>query len=86
MSCLYAKFKENPCVGTDVSIPLQRALTTKSAKAITKIKKYTFINFHQVIYALPSISCLILELLAVMVFEISYFLSKFAKDNNSNKI
>ena len=46
-------------------------------------KKYTFLNFHQLIYLLPSISCPDLELLAVTVFEISSFLcQKFAKGNN----
>ena len=44
----------------------------KNAKVITK-KIYTFINFHQLIYLLSSISCLDLELLAVTVFEISSF-------------
>ena len=59
---------------------LQRALTKKKAKTITK-KKDFFLNFHQVIHSLPSISCPTLELLAVTVFEISSFLSKFAKGN-----
>ena len=56
----------------------------KNAKAITKKKKHIFINFHQLIYSLPSISCPDLELLAVTVFEISSFLcQKFVKGNNS---
>ena len=48
---------------------LQRALTQKNAKVITKKKEiYCFIYFHRVIYSLPSISCPTLELLAVKVF------------------
>ena len=55
----------------------------KNAKAITK-KIYNFINFHQLIYLLPSISCLDLELLAVTIFEIScfFYVKKFAKGDN----
>ena len=53
---------------------LQRALTKKNAKTITKKKKYILLIFHQVIYSLPSISCPTLELLTVKVFEISSFL------------
>ena len=33
-----------------------------------------FLNFHQVIYSLPTISCPSLKLLAVMVFEVSSFI------------
>ena len=53
---------------------LQRVLTQKNAKVITKKYVYIFLNFHQVIYSLPSISCPTLELLALMDFEISSFL------------
>ena len=60
---------------------LQRTLIKKC-----KSDNYFFFNFHQVIHSLPSISCPILELLAVTVFEISYFLLKFAKGNNSIKL
>ena len=57
-------------------------INLKNSKAITK-KKNILINFHQLIYPLPSISCPDLELLAVTVFEISSFLcQKFAKGNN----
>ena len=49
-----------------------KGINLKNAKARTK-KKYTFINFHQLIYSLPSISCPDLELLAVTVFDISDF-------------
>ena len=56
-----------------------KGISLKNAKAITKNYIYIFINFHQLIYSLPSISCPDLELLAVMVFEISSFLcQKFA--------
>ena len=49
-----------------------KGINSKNAKAITKKSIYFFINFHQVIYSLPSISCPTLELLAA--FEISSFL------------
>ena len=51
-----------------------KGINLKNAKAITKNKIYFFINFHQLIFSLPSISCPDLELLAVEVFEISSFL------------
>ena len=42
-----------------------------------------FLNFHQVIYSLSSISRPSLKILAVIIFEISSFsMSKFAKGNN----
>ena len=59
-----------------------KGINLKNAKAITKKEMY-FINFHQVIYSLPSISCPDLELLAVTVIEVSSFLcQKFEKGNN----
>ena len=57
-------------------------INSKNAKTITKKKRNIFLNFHQVIHSLPSISYPTLELLAGTVFEISSFLSKFAKGNN----
>ena len=62
-----------------------KGINSKNAKALTKNKRF-FLNFHQVIHSLPSISCPTLELLAVTVFEISSLLSKFAKGNNSKII
>ena len=63
-----------------------KGINFKNTKTITK-KKYIFINFHQLIYSLPSISCPDLELLAVTLYEVSSFLcQKFAKGNNSKKI
>ena len=53
---------------------LAKRINSKNAKAIIKKKELYFIDFHQVIYSLPSISCPTLELLAVTVFEISSFL------------
>ena len=46
-----------------------KGIYLKKAKAITtrQIEIY-FINFHQLIYSLPSISCPDLKLLAVTVF------------------
>ena len=50
-------------------------LLKKNAKAKTKKKEiHFFLNFHQVIYSLTSISCSTLVLLAGRVFEISSFL------------
>ena len=51
-----------------------KGINSKNAMAITKRKEIYFIDFHQVIYSLPSISCPTLELLVVTVFEISSFL------------
>ena len=45
-----------------------KGINSKNAKAMTKKKTVYFIDFHQVIYSLPSISCPTLELLAVTVF------------------
>ena len=53
----------------------QRAITCKNAKGNNSKKiKYFFLNFHQVIYSVSSISCPSLKLLAAIVFEISSFL------------
>ena len=41
-----------------------------------------FYNFHQNIYSLSTITSPSLKVIAVIVFEISNFLSKFAKGNN----
>ena len=49
-------------------------INSKNAEAIIKKKEIYFIDFHKVIYSLPSISCQTLELLAVTVYEISSFL------------
>ena len=52
----------------DVQICI-RALTNKKCKGDNLIKKkYIFINYHKVIYSIPSISCPTLELLAVTDF------------------
>ena len=54
---------------------MQRAITHKMQRAITRKNNITFsLNFHQVIYSLSSISCPSLKLLAVIVFKISRFL------------
>ena len=50
-----------------------KSIKSKKYKGDNLIKRF-FLNFHQVIYSLPSISCPVLELLAVAVFEISSFL------------
>ena len=61
----------------------------KFAKGISAKKKckgryfLVLLIFHQVIYSLPSISCLRLKLLAVTVLEIKFSMSKFAKGNIS---
>ena len=45
--------------------------------------KKMFLNFHHVIFSLSSISCLSLNLLAVMFFlDIKFYMSKFANNNN----
>ena len=63
-----------------------KGITHKNAKTKTKKRKYFFFSFHQVSTHYPFfISCLTVELLAVTVFEISSFLSKFAKGNNLKK-
>ena len=54
-----------------------KVINLKNAKAITKKEKNIFINFHQLIYLLHSISCQDLEPLAV-----KFSMSKFAKGNN----
>ena len=46
-----------------------KGINSKKAKTITKKREIFFLNFHQVIHSLPSISCPTLELLAVTVFE-----------------
>ena len=46
----------------------------KKRRFFFKFSPSFFFYSHQVIFSLPSISCLILELLAVTVFEISSFL------------
>ena len=51
-----------------------KGINSKNAKVIIKKKKYILLTFTKLIYLLPSISCPTLELLAVMVFEISSFL------------
>ena len=63
-----------------------KGIYLKNAKAITKKEICFFINFLQLFYSLPSISCPDLEFLAVTVFEISSSLCQaFAKGNNSRK-
>ena len=50
-------------------------------RAITKKKIFFFLNFHQIIYSLSTITWLSLKLIAVTVFE----MSKFAEGNNSKR-
>ena len=64
-----------------------KGISSKKCKGHNlKKRNIFFFNFHTVIHSVPSISCPTLELLAVTVFEISIFLSKFAKGNNLKKI
>ena len=62
-----------------------KGINKKNAKGITKKRYIFFINFHQVIYSLPSISCPDLMLLAITVFEISSFLCPNLQRAISNK-